>query len=92
MSEKFGENFRKISKNIEIWMDFGHFWSKFGPRPLKTHLHMFLDTPGRFAIFLEPKNHFFRRVFRKNRRLRVLYRQSPQDIRSELFDITDWIL
>ena len=73
-------------------MDFGHFWSKFDPRPLKTHLHMFLDTPGRFAIFFGPKNHLFRRVFRKNHRLRVLYRQSHQMIRSVIFDVTDWIL
>ena len=59
------KNLRTFSKNIEKVMDFGHFWSKFDSRPLKTHLDMFLGTPGRFAIFLEPKNHLFRRVFRK---------------------------
>ena len=63
----FGDNFRKISKHIEIWMDFDHFWSKFGPRPLQTHLHMFLRLPGRFAIFFDAENPLFGPVFSKNR-------------------------
>ena len=54
---------------------------------------MFLDTPGPKSIFLGPKNHLFGRVFRKNRRLRVLYRPVSSDLwYLKIFDITDWIL